>query len=85
MLLTNIIGPYVFFKHILTKTLYMRAVLSISKMFFCFFKIFIYLCERESTHACVSGAGGRAEGQGQADSVLSSEPHLGLDLRTLRS
>ena len=40
-----------------------------------FFKDFIYLRrEREST-----------EGEGEADSLLSREPDMGLDPRTLRS
>ena len=44
-----------------------------------FFKHFIYLRERESM------SGGWAEGEGEADFLLSREPDLGLDLRTLRS
>ena len=28
--------------------------------------------------------GGRAEGEGEADSLLNVEPHVGLDPRTLR-
>ena len=46
------------------------------------FKIlFIYLRERESVSRGVGGA----EGEGQAHSMLSTEPYVGLSLTTLRS
>ena len=40
----------------------------------------IYLFERMR-----ESAGRGAEGEGQVDSALSMEPHVGLDLRALRS
>ena len=47
-----------------------------------FFKIlFIYLREREHAHK----QRGEAEAEGEADSLLSREPDIGLDLRTLGS
>ena len=49
--------------------------------YFIFKKIlFIYLTERERAQA-----GGAAEGEGEADFLLSREPDVGLDLKTLRS
>ena len=33
----------------------------------------------------VAGGGVGAEGEGEADSVLSTEPYVGLNVRTLRS
>ena len=44
-----------------------------------FLKFFIY-CERKRDCVCE-----RAEGEGQADSVLNLEPNAGLDPKTLRS
>ena len=41
----------------------------------------IYLFERESTHTQAGGA----EREAQVDATLSVEPHVGLDLMTLRS
>ena len=51
-----------------------------------FLRLFIYLKES----VCVSGersrGGGRGRGkESQADSMLSMEPHAGLDLTTVRS
>ena len=50
---------------------------------FFFFKIlFIYLAERATERA---QAGGAAERKGEADDLLSREPDVGLDSRTLGS
>ena len=46
------------------------------------FKDFIYLFGREGKRV---QAGGAAEGEEEAGSPLSSEPHKGLDPRTLES
>lgn len=46
-----------------------------------FFKDFIYLIEREHRGEVGEGEGG----EGEADTPLSGESDLGLDLRTLRS
>ena len=43
--------------------------------------LFIYLRER----VCMRTSWGRAEGEGEADSLQSREPDTGLDPRTLRS
>jgi len=45
--------------------------------FFFFLKDFIHLFESESF------GGGRTEGEGEADFLLSREPNAGLDPRTL--
>ena len=45
-----------------------------------FFKDFIYLRERERETA--NGCGVGTQGEGEADSLLSKEPDVGLDLRT---
>ena len=60
--------------------------------FFVFKILFIYLRERArrctselvQAHARAS-AGGAAGGEGEADSLLSREPDVGLNPRTLRS
>ena len=49
-------------------------------LFFKIFYLFIYLREREIKQEWEG-----AEGEGEADSPLSSEPDAGLDIRTLRS
>jgi len=41
---------------------------------------FIYVRETERAQA---GGGTEQEGEGEADSLLSGEPHTGLDPRTL--
>ena len=55
---------------------------------FYFLKIF-YLFERECVPAHTSGGRGSrwggAEGEGQADSMVSMEPDVGLHLMTLRA
>ena len=43
-------------------------------------KDLIYLRERETEQVNMSG--GRVEGEGEADSLLSREPDIGLNLRT---
>ena len=50
--------------------------------FFGFFLDFIHSSEREREKAQVRRG---AEGEGEADSPLSTEPDMGLDSKTLRS
>ena len=49
-------------------------------LFSFFLKDFVYLFERESR-----GRGREREGEREADSLLSKEPDVGLNPRTLRS
>ena len=51
-------------------------------LYFYFFKDCIYLFDRKSETA---QAGGAAEGEEEADSLLSRDPNVGLDSRTLGS
>ena len=54
--------------------------------FFFFFKDFIYLFDTERDHACTHKQGEQqAEGGEEAGSLLSGEPDVGLDPRTLGS
>ena len=53
-------------------------------LFIFFKKDFIYLFERERERESMSREGG-AEREGEADSLLSREPDVGLDPRTLGS
>ena len=47
--------------------------------------LFIYLRERQHEREREQEQGEEAEGEGEADSPLSREPNVGLDLRTLSS
>ena len=50
-----------------------------------FLKIFYLFREREKEHVCGGQREREEERKPQADSMLSTEPHVGLDLTTLRS
>ena len=50
-----------------------------------FFKDFTYLFERERERERDHEWGGREKGEGEADILLSREPDVGLNLRTLGS
>ena len=51
---------------------------------FCFVLKFLFIYSRE-TESAYEGRKGKGEKESQADSILSMEPHVGLDLMMLRS
>lgn len=48
------------------------------RFIWCFYFVYLTEKETESTQEC-TGRGGGAEGQGEGDSLLRREPHMGLD------
>lgn len=51
--------------------------------FFFFLDLFTYYTERE--RVCAEGGSEERERESQIESLLTEEPHVGLDLTTLRS